>query len=343
MAKTIRIGHASTNSPSSGSAADEVLISNYYTSLKPTVVLRPKTRELAEKSAAACEAGCNNNNIEYSQATRNTLNTEAKKVGYNLSNVKTKCYADCSSFMTVCAIAGGAKISYTAGAPNCGNMKSVFTKSGDYTALTAATYLNSSDYLLRGDILVRENYLNGSRHTVMVLDNGGKMPTTVVAPEEEPQVDIAQEAYTAVKVNLAVTDITGTGAKVAAKLTKIKNGKESALSTSAIKQYKWSYTLETLDTDTKKAEKLRVSSSKYNFSLVGLLPGYSYRVSITATEDDSDAEFYSPSIIFTTPKRVQKYDNEIDFNDTQASTKKCKVFLKVKDAFKRVIFYHKEV
>ena len=223
MAKTIRIGHASTSEASS--QANEVLIGTYSASLAPTVVLRPKTLELASKSARACEAGCNNNKIEYSQSSRNTLNTEAEKVGYNLSSITNTCYADCSSFMAVCAIAGGSKLKYGYGAPNCGTMRARFTQSGDYIALTDKIYLTSSDYLQRGDILVRETYLNGSRHTVMVLDNGNKVSSSVIQAET-PQVDISQTAYTPVKVSLSVISLSTNSVTIKAKLTKIKNGKE---------------------------------------------------------------------------------------------------------------------
>ena len=34
---------------------------------------------------------------------------------------------------------------------------------------------------------------------------------------------------------------------------------------------------------------------------------------------------------------------KIEFKDNTASTKKCKIFIKVKEAFKRAILYNKEV
>lgn len=345
MAKTIRIGHASTDSASS--SANEVLISTYYSSLNPTVVLRPITSTLAEKSAAACEAGCNNNSIEYSQAYRNTLNTEAKKVNYNLSSITTKCYADCSSFMTVCAIAGGARVSYEGGAPNCGNMRSRFTRSRDYTALTDAVYLNSSDYLRRGDILVRENYQDGSRHTVMILDNGSKVSTSVsddiVTIDVEASVDIVKTAYTAVNVALDITNITASKAVARAKLTRIKDGKEKDLSNLAIKTYNWSYRLETLSTKKIKTSDLAVSSATQAFSLTGLKPDTSYRLTVLASEEDSDVEFSSPSVIFMTPPKSSVNDLKIEFKDTSLYGKKCHLFVRVKETFKRAILYNKEV
>jgi len=55
----------------------EVYILNWY-GKNWTSVLRPKDSALAERIAVACEKGCLNNYIGYSQSTRNTLLTQAK-------------------------------------------------------------------------------------------------------------------------------------------------------------------------------------------------------------------------------------------------------------------------
>ncbi len=342
MATKIKIGHASTDSASA--AANEVLIVENYDivngayAIKHNFVLRPKTRELAEKSAAACEAGCKNNKIEYSQSSRNTLNTEAKKVDYDLSKITTTCYADCSSFMTVCAIAGGAAISYSSGAPNCGTMKKRFKQSGDYIVLTASTYLNGTDYLQRGDILVRETYLNGSRHTVMVLSNGSKVPTSIIEEETTTVLD-RMDAYTAVKIALNLTNITATATNISAKITKIKNGKETSLSKSALKQYTWRYKLESLDTAKTLTEKLQVGAAPYKFYIDNLIPSHAYKLSVFATEKDSEAVFISPDVIFITASASVADNPQIDFSDASSTLSKCKLFVKIKDAFKRAILY----
>lgn len=169
----IKIGHASIDENrkiKGGSAGDqtkkEVCTRSWYTT-GWDCVLRPKTKELAEKSAKACEKGCANNKIGYDQNQRNSLNTQAKKVGYDLSKITTKCETDCSAFMTVCAIAGGANINYGSNAPTTSTMKARFLESGDYELIIASKYLTSDKYLKRGDILVK----TGS-HTVMALENG---------------------------------------------------------------------------------------------------------------------------------------------------------------------------
>ena len=171
--QTVKIGHASIDERgkiTGGNAGDqtgkELCTRNWYNK-NWNFVLRPKTEELAEKSAAACEAACANNKIGYDQYQRNTLHTQAKKVKFDLSKITTKCECDCSSLMHVCALAGGANIEYGTNGTATINMKTRFLQSGDYDILTDKKYLNQSKYLKRGDILVKE----GS-HTVMVLNDG---------------------------------------------------------------------------------------------------------------------------------------------------------------------------
>lgn len=180
---SVKIGHASLSENGSvkgGKAGDqngkEVCTRSWYAK-DWDCVLRPNTKTLADKSASACERGCANSNIGYDQNQRNTLYTQAKKVKFDLSKIKTPCETDCSAFMTVCAISGGAKIEYGSNAPTTSTMKNAFVKSGNYTALTDKKYLTSDKYLKRGDILVK-----AGSHTVMVLENGTtsttKKPTT---------------------------------------------------------------------------------------------------------------------------------------------------------------------
>lgn len=185
----VRIGHASiaeNGKATGGSAGDqtgkEVVIRNWYN--KPwNVVLRPKSAAVAELSARACEAACANANVGYDQGGRNTLYAKAKAADFDLSAVGT-CECDCSSLMHVCAIAGGANLTYGSNGYTTRTMVSAFVASGDYKKLTDSKYLDSDKYLKRGDILVKE----GS-HTVMVLDNGSGIevvePPVVNMPLED--------------------------------------------------------------------------------------------------------------------------------------------------------------
>lgn len=132
-----------------------------------TNVLRPKTNALAENSARICELICENENTGYDQNSRNTLWNAYLKTKSIIPTSKVEC--DCSSFMTYCAILGGANITYGSNAPTTSTMANVFKACGNYEVLTDKKYLESDEYLKRGDILVKK----GS-HTVMVLTDGKK-------------------------------------------------------------------------------------------------------------------------------------------------------------------------
>ena len=210
MATTIKkIGHASISENNSkyGTAGDSTgkevcMVSNYNISrIQPYIVLRPNKADLAEKSVAACIAGCRNNHIGYSQSTRNTLNTYANAVDYDLSKVTTDCNTDCSAFMTVCAIAGGANITYGSNGPTTSTMRSKFKQSGAYDIYTSAEYTNSTDLLKRGDILVREGH-----HTIMVLENGNE--ASEIDPSETPDDEIEEDEEPAEPIKQIITPIT---------------------------------------------------------------------------------------------------------------------------------------
>lgn len=187
----VKIGHASLDEKSKikgGSAGDqtggEVCTRTWYAK-GWNVLLRPKSSQLAEKSAKACESACANKNIGYDQNQRNTLYTQARKVGYDLSKITVPCECDCSSLMHVCALAGGANITYGSNGAATINMKSRFTANGEYEALTESKYLTSDKYLKRGDILVK----TGS-HTVMVLGDGYVGGTEITTATSEVSVEM---------------------------------------------------------------------------------------------------------------------------------------------------------
>jgi hypothetical protein len=198
--KIKKIGHASMSENNSkyGEVGDSTekevcVVSNYDISrIQPYIVLRPRTDLLAEASAVACLKGCINDNIGYSQSNRNTLYTRAKELNsdlskVDLSNITTKCNTDCSAFLTVCALVGGAKIEYGSNAPTTSTMRTRFKQSGYYDVLTSSEYTNSADALKRGDILVREGH-----HTIMVLENGTEIPDEPIIEEEDPLISIEQ-------------------------------------------------------------------------------------------------------------------------------------------------------
>ena len=169
----IRIGHASIDEngkAAGGTSGDqngkEVCTRNWYNA-GWEFLARPKSAAVAEKIALACEAGCANNNIGYDQYQRNTLNTQAKKVDYDLSKITTHCETDCSAFVSVCVLAAGVALDYAENLPTTRNLQSKLTKTGEFEIFTGSKYLTGSDYLRRGDILCK-----AGSHTVVVLSNG---------------------------------------------------------------------------------------------------------------------------------------------------------------------------
>ena len=170
----IKIGHASSDEERKaygGAAGDqtggEVCIRLWYPS-PWDAVLRFKDAAKAEKAAKAMEAACANDHIGYDQYERNTLNTAAMAVGYDLAKVAVLCETDCSALVSVCAQAAGVNIPYISGnAPYTGIMAAQFMSTGEFEVLKDAKYLTSDALLLRGDILLRT-----SGHTAMALENG---------------------------------------------------------------------------------------------------------------------------------------------------------------------------
>ena len=182
---SVRIGHASIDENGrayGGQPGDqtgrEVCIRSWYN--RPwTLLLRPVSRETAERMAAFCEGVCKNANVGYNQYQRNSLREAAKAAGWDPAKIG-RCDTDCSAFMTVCAEAAGVDVSgcYTYGnAPVTQTMGTAFPATGAFTALRESKYLTGTSYLRRGDILVYE-----PGHTVMVLDDGD------LVKEEEPKL-----------------------------------------------------------------------------------------------------------------------------------------------------------
>lgn len=179
----ILIGHSSIDERgkiAGGQAGDqtstEVCTRTWYNG-GWNLLLRPKTLELAERSAKFVEAVCGNPNIGYDQYERNGLYKLAKTVNFDGTKVGL-CECDCSSFMHTAAIAGGANIAYGSNGATTRTLRTVLGNSGYYEILTDSKYLTSDQYLKRGDILVKE----GS-HTVMALENGAAVTSTQTTPQ----------------------------------------------------------------------------------------------------------------------------------------------------------------
>lgn len=130
------------------------------------MVIRAKDAAVREKIARNMQAICDNDNIGYCQDHRSTLTDAAKPYGYDASKVTKKVEVDCSEAVRNCLLYAGIIVASFSTATEA----SALMTTGKFEKLTDSKYCNSSDYLLRGDILVTKT----KGHTVVVLDNGPK-------------------------------------------------------------------------------------------------------------------------------------------------------------------------
>ena len=145
----------------------EVSTQNWYKHSKGWRVFRAKNTALGNLIADDMEYACLNKNIGYDQNQRGTLYTVAKPYGFNCKKVTTKCECDCSSLVRVCCAYAGIML------PNfrTSNEASILLASGYFMEMKGKQYTDTSDCLIRGDILVTKT----QGHTVIVLDNGSKV------------------------------------------------------------------------------------------------------------------------------------------------------------------------
>lgn len=175
---TVRVGHASIsetggiNGIKGDSTGKEVCIRTWYSKPWGFMAIHPNA-EVREKHAKAIEAACANDNIGYSQNTRNTLNTLAKAVNYDLSKVGL-CNCDCSSLQNVAAVASGAiNVTYASNGWTTRTMQTALKAAG-YKIVTDKIYLADEAYCVRGAI-----YVKAGSHTVCGLDNGANYQKTL--------------------------------------------------------------------------------------------------------------------------------------------------------------------
>lgn len=160
-------------SPGDQNSGLEVSTQNWYLHSKGWYVLRAKDAAAREKIAVAMERACANNNIGYSQPTRNTLYNDVKPYGFDPAKTTKKVNTDCSALVRVCVNFAG----ITVGDFITSNEVSVLMATGAFDKFTDDVHCKSSDHLLRGDIL--DTRTKG--HTVVVLSNGAKAHEEVVS------------------------------------------------------------------------------------------------------------------------------------------------------------------
>lgn len=172
----------------------EVSAQNWYKHAKGWRVFRARNAERAARIAAEMRKACDNPNIGYDQWNRNTLFSEAEKVGFDLSKVSTPCETDCSALVRVCLAATGILL------PSWMNTKTLpglLNSSGAFEELKGSEYTDKPDKLKSGDILCTS--VQG--HVVVVIQGndseGGETVPTIRKGSEGLAVRIAQRLLNA--------------------------------------------------------------------------------------------------------------------------------------------------
>ncbi len=144
----------------------EVETQDWYLHAKGWVCIRAKDPEDREMIALDMEYICENPNIGYDQSQNTTLYQAAKPYAFNAAKVLVPCETDCARAVRVCVLYAGiiCEDFYT------GSEVEALRRTGKFDILTEDKYTKTSDYLLRGDILVTKK----KGHTVVVLTDGAK-------------------------------------------------------------------------------------------------------------------------------------------------------------------------
>ena len=135
-------------------------------------VLRHPNAEVRKCLATLAVKAANNDNIGYDQAQRETYRKALEKAGWDPAKIEEAVESDCSAGVIANIIATGHILGIAGlqnfGATYTGNMRKEGGNRG-FQVLTDPKYLNSSEYLLAGDIP-----LNDAHHVCTVVTNGTK-------------------------------------------------------------------------------------------------------------------------------------------------------------------------
>lgn len=168
MAVTVGSARSSFGNTKAGDQNNglEVSRQNFYVHKLGWYVIRCKDAAKRKLIADAMDKACDNNNIGYSQGTRNTLYNNIKNAGFDPSKTTKAVNTDCSALVRVCVNYAGIKV----GDFITSSEKKVLMATGEFECLTSDKYCKQSIYLMRGDILVSRQ----KGHTVVVLSDGAK-------------------------------------------------------------------------------------------------------------------------------------------------------------------------
>ena len=350
MATTIRVGHAFgpeisgvSGRPGDQKDGKEVRIDAAYKIVGGGfhTLLRPKSTELAEKSARACEAACKNDNIGYSQqatygAGRTSLYTEAVKVNFDIAKIVTPCNVDCSALMAVCAIAGGSEVNPNVSTHTMASSSSswkTFANNGDYEVKKDNIYFSDTALLRRGDILIRTG------HTLMVLANGDGTPV----PDYNDDIASGYVTDTLVpdlitaRVAVDLLNVSTTYVRISAVLEKLKNGEAQS---SSFDQCDWSYKLEQLDLGGNTCTKnIGTHAGMTNFTITNLAENSTYAVTVFTTASGGFSSISSSRIVFTTAQKAVSDDTTNIFPKAKSANMINKYFLKVNNGYDNILIY----
>ena len=158
----------------------EVAEEPFYMHKKGLYILRAKDAKVAVGLANNMKDACNNNCIGYDQNQRLSLFEEAKKVKFNLRNVKVKCETDCSALVRVCCYAVGIVVANF----NTASEVTALLATGQFTKLDC----NSEDDVCLGDILVTKT----KGHTLIVTECTRVADTMnpAITPSDKPAISV---------------------------------------------------------------------------------------------------------------------------------------------------------
>lgn len=167
-----------------------------------SVVLRFPDQNASREAAYLARRAAGNEHIGYNQLNRLSFWQALEATGtYDPADISTACDDDCSAGVTACFKAAGKRLGIQAlagldPATYTGNMRQRFMDAG-FEVITASYVVSSEDYLLPGDVLLRDGY-----HTAMNLDCGDAIQPGKWHPDDfvpKPDEDKEKEILTMVE------------------------------------------------------------------------------------------------------------------------------------------------
>lgn len=171
-----------------------------------TMVCRYIDRKLAKAHAEAAKFFCNSKHVGYSQKNRLTLKNAVKALGYaNYKNLKNDKETDCSALQCLCCNIVG--ISEVKDWNSTEMLKQMPKLTQYFICYTDNKYINSSDYLMEGDILIKDGHVacvlnDGSLVNVDPEDQDGNGKKDVLATPKSKDTKIAGQYQATEDVNL---------------------------------------------------------------------------------------------------------------------------------------------